>query len=73
MDGVVKKIEEKGWHALAILGGVSEESVVDDMIKRKVSTLGVSPPSIFARFVAGCDDALLNVFVLTQCPGGRCR
>lgn len=36
----IKKIEEKGRRALAIPGDVSEESVVRDMIKRTVSTLG---------------------------------
>ena len=40
LDDVVKKIEEKGRRALAIPGDVSEESVVRDMIKCIVGTLG---------------------------------
>jgi NAD(P)-dependent dehydrogenase (short-subunit alcohol dehydrogenase family) len=56
LNEVVKKIEEKGRRALAVPGDVSEESVVEDMIKRTVSTLGsldvvrTTAPSVLAGF-----------------------
>jgi meso-butanediol dehydrogenase/(S,S)-butanediol dehydrogenase/diacetyl reductase len=55
LDEVVRKVEEEDRRALTIPGDVSEESVVEDMIQRTVSTLGSldvvrTAPSIFGGY-----------------------